>query len=158
MYHKIWENVIMYLFPIRQTVLTPNLSDPGNFKNTLIFGLPSRQLPMAYYEPNIRYLERLFFHVCLHRVTVVGNLTQLISILFLIHLRINSWYLCLLSLSLESLWGSAKKKNSFHLCDSWKCSFLHSDLFFHWDTSYFLSCRNYSNFLVFWSFTPYSYS
>ena len=52
----------MYLFPIRQTVLTPKLPDPGNFKNTLIFGLPYRQLPMAYYEPNIRYLDRLFFH------------------------------------------------------------------------------------------------
>lgn len=52
----------MYLFPIRQTVLTPKVPDPGNFKNTLIFGLHSRQLPMAYYEPNSRYLERLFFY------------------------------------------------------------------------------------------------
>lgn len=52
----------MYLFPIRQTVLTLKVPDPGNFKNALIFGLHSRQLPIAYYEPNIRYLERLFFY------------------------------------------------------------------------------------------------
>lgn len=111
MYHTIWENVIMYLLPTKQTVLTPKLPNPGNLKNTLIFGLHSRHL--WFIMNQISDIERdCSFTVCLHRVTVVGNLTQLFSIWFLIHytrfhLRVNSWYLYLLSLSLESLWGSA---------------------------------------------------